>query len=82
MQGLPITLDPARLWERLTPAEQLVSAGIVRGMSNKAIASELAISRRTVEAHVTHIFAKLEVGSRLQICLAMWTPRRTAQMAC
>jgi len=37
-----------------------------RGDSNKQIAAELAVSIRTVHAHMGHILAKLEVGSRTE----------------
>jgi DNA-binding NarL/FixJ family response regulator len=37
-----------------------------RGASNKQIASELSVSVRTVHAHMSHILAKLGVGSRTE----------------
>jgi len=37
-----------------------------KGLSNKAIASELGISERTVQTHMVNIFRKLEVGSRTE----------------
>ena len=40
-----------------------------RGMSNKAIASELSLSVRTVQAHLGNIFNKLDVGSRTEAVL-------------
>ena len=39
-------------------------------MSNREIASRLFISKRTVDAHVEHIFAKLGISSRVQ--LTVW----------
>ena len=37
-----------------------------RGLSNKDIADELCLSIRTVQGHLTHIFNKLQVGSRTE----------------
>jgi DNA-binding NarL/FixJ family response regulator len=39
---------------------------VVRGMSNKEIASQLDISIRTVKGHLVSIFAKMNVGSRTE----------------
>jgi len=39
---------------------------MARGLSNKDIASELAISVRTVQSHLRHIFKKLGVNSRTE----------------
>jgi two-component system NarL family response regulator len=38
-------------------------------LSNEEIADRLKISPRTVQTHFTHIFSKLEVGSRLEAIL-------------
>ena len=40
-----------------------------KGMSNKDIADELCLSVRTVQAHLAHIFNKLQVGSRTEAIL-------------
>jgi DNA-binding NarL/FixJ family response regulator len=47
--------------ERLTGREREVLGLIAEGMSNKAIAARLFVTERTVEAHVTQIFQKLEL---------------------
>jgi DNA-binding NarL/FixJ family response regulator len=54
---------------RLSDAEKGVASLVKLGRSNKAIALELGISRRTVEAHLTRIFRKLKIESRLQLAL-------------
>ena len=48
--------DPLSL---LTDREKEVLGLIAEGMSNRAIAERLFVAERTVEAHVTRIFAKL-----------------------
>ena len=46
---------------RLTEREREVLALVAEGMSNRAIASRLFVTERTVEAHVTQIFLKLRL---------------------
>ncbi|MEN9509520.1 MAG: hypothetical protein RLZZ621_2083 [Gemmatimonadota bacterium] len=47
----------------LTPREIDVLGGVARGLTNKAIAAELGISRRTVEAHREALMRKLQIHS-------------------
>lgn len=54
----------------LTAREREVAAQIAQGKSNQAIAAELFVGLKTVEAHVTRILSKLEFTSRAQI--AAW----------
>ena len=51
----------------LTPAERRVAELAAGGASNKEIAQTLFISVHTVEAHLTHAYAKLGVRSRSQL---------------
>jgi DNA-binding NarL/FixJ family response regulator len=53
----------ARQLEQLTPRERDVLSRIARGLTNKAIAAELGISRRTVEAHRESLMRKLGIHS-------------------
>jgi two-component system, NarL family, response regulator LiaR len=55
--------------ETLTPRELEVLQLLAQGMSNRAIAKALFISDRTVQAHLTSIFAKTQVSSRLEAVL-------------
>lgn len=50
----------------LTSKEQHIIDGVSRGLTNKKIAEELYMSQRTVEYHLTKVFAKLDVGSRTE----------------
>jgi DNA-binding NarL/FixJ family response regulator len=47
--------------DRLTDRERAVLAAMAQGLSNAAVAQELHLSVKTVEAHVTTIFAKLDL---------------------
>ena len=61
----------------LTPREQQVSELIAVGVSNKEVADKLSIAERTVKAHLTHIFRKLGLSSRLQLALHALRPSLT-----
>ena len=54
----------------LTRREREIAVLVASGLSNREIAARLFISKRTVDAHVEHIFGKLEISSRVQ--LTMW----------
>ena len=53
---------PARQLAELTEREREVIALMAEGRSNKAICAQLFLSPKTVEAHVKHIFMKLEIN--------------------
>ncbi|NGO78780.1 LuxR family transcriptional regulator [Streptomyces sp. YC504] len=57
----PPTLDA------LTRREREVAALVHQGLSNREIAEKLVVSKRTADAHVEHILAKLGVASRGEI---------------
>jgi DNA-binding NarL/FixJ family response regulator len=46
---------------KLTEREREVLSLVAEGMSNKAIASRLFVTERTVEAHIAQIFTKLQL---------------------
>ncbi len=50
----------------LTDRERDILRLAACGMSNSRIADKLSVSARTVQAHLTHIFDKLGVGSRTE----------------
>ena len=49
----------------LSPREEQVAELAVTGLSNREIAGRMSISKRTVDAHIEHIYAKLGVSSRV-----------------
>ncbi|MDA8274960.1 MAG: response regulator transcription factor [Actinomycetota bacterium] len=51
----------------LTARERQVVRLVARGLANKAIARQLSISPRTVEAHLNHAFEKLGASSRTEL---------------
>jgi DNA-binding CsgD family transcriptional regulator len=54
-------------WASLTPAEVKVAELVKDGLSNPDIGKRLLCSARTVQAHLTHIYAKLGVASRTEL---------------
>jgi two-component system nitrate/nitrite response regulator NarL len=55
--------------EHLTPREMQVAEMVHRGGNNKSIARTLDISERTVKAHLSAIFRKLDIENRLHLAL-------------
>lgn len=51
---------------RLTPREIEVLSLIAKGLSNRAVAEQLGVSRATVRTHLEHIYAKLVVSNRTE----------------
>jgi DNA-binding CsgD family transcriptional regulator len=54
----------------LSPAERRVALLAAGGVSNRQIADQLFLSPRTVECHLSHVYAKLGVRSKAE--LAAW----------
>ena len=52
---------------RLTPQERSVADLVASGMTNREVAAELLVSVKTVEVHLTRIYAKLGITSRGQL---------------
>ena len=57
----------------LTPRERDVLALVATGLPNKSIARRLAISEKTVKAHLTRVFSVLGVSDRTSA--ALWAQR-------
>ena len=57
---------PSTGWASLTPAERDVVRLVSEGLANRDIATRLFVSPRTVQAHLTHVYTKLGLTSRVQ----------------
>jgi DNA-binding NarL/FixJ family response regulator len=68
--------DPAS-GDVLTKRENAIAGLVVRGAGNKEIAHALSISVKTVKTHLTNMFKKVGVSSRLQLALAIGPLERT-----
>lgn len=55
--------------DTLTRREMRVIAAVVEGRTNRDISHELGMSEQTVKNHLSHIFDKLGVSSRLELAL-------------
>jgi DNA-binding CsgD family transcriptional regulator/DNA polymerase III delta prime subunit len=51
----------------LTPAERRVAALVAEGRTNREVAAALFLGERTVETHLSHVYAKLGVRSRAEL---------------
>jgi DNA-binding CsgD family transcriptional regulator len=63
-------------WQSLTPTEFSVADLVAEGLSNRQIGEQLYISYRTVQTHLAHIFAKLDISSRAQLAAGVTARRR------
>lgn len=55
----------------LTKAERTVAERVADGLTSRQIAEELFLSPRTVDAHLSHIYRKLDIGSRAKLAVMM-----------
>ena len=58
-------------WDALTRAECAVVALSAEGLTNREIGERLFVSRRTVQTHLSHVFAKLGISSRVTLAAAV-----------
>ncbi|OCB23789.1 transcriptional regulator [Mycobacterium intracellulare subsp. yongonense] len=58
---------PSSGWKSLTPMENDVVRLVREGLGNKEIGARLFISPRTVQTHLTHVYSKLGLTSRVQL---------------
>ena len=55
----------------LTPQEEEIAQLACEGRTSSEIGAQLFIGRRTVEWHLGNVFAKLDIGSRLELDQAL-----------
>lgn len=58
---------------KLTPTQEAIYHGIVRGYTNKRIGVEAGICEKTVKAHVTKILKKTLYRTRCELIVAHYT---------
>ena len=66
---------PSPVFPQLTAREREVLELVAEGRTNREIGAELFLSEKTVEGHLTRIFAKLGVTSRVEVAEAVGRTR-------
>ena len=67
--GIPVEGDRLQWKNNLTDREMEVLRLAATGMSNKEIAERLSVTVRTVKAHISSVFVKMNVASRTEAIL-------------
>jgi DNA-binding CsgD family transcriptional regulator len=62
--------------EALTASERRIAELAAQGLTNRQIAQNLFVTARTVEGHLTNVFAKLDVRTRIELSRALGTTAR------
>jgi DNA-binding NarL/FixJ family response regulator len=60
----------------LTPSERRIAELVSEGMTNNEVASALALSAKTVEAHLGRVYRKLGLRSRTELTRFVITAQR------
>ena len=59
--------------QALTASERRIAELAAQGLTNRQIAQNLFITARTVEGHLTSVFTKLDVRTRMELAAALGT---------
>jgi DNA-binding NarL/FixJ family response regulator len=59
----------------LTTREMQIARAVAEGRGNRDIATQLGITEQTVKNHLTSIFEKVGVATRLQLALVIFRER-------
>jgi DNA-binding CsgD family transcriptional regulator len=65
--------------EALTASERRIAELAAEGRTNREIAQTLFVTTRTVEGHLTSVFAKLDVHTRNRLAAALAAPTQAAR---
>jgi DNA-binding CsgD family transcriptional regulator/tetratricopeptide (TPR) repeat protein len=65
--GLAPAARKTRDYTTLTPQELAVARLVVSGMTNREVSDQLMLSTKTVEFHLSHVYAKLGVRTRSEL---------------
>ena len=63
--------------DALTPSERRIAMMAADGLTNREIAQSLYLSLKTVEMHLSHVYRKLDIGSRAQLTDALGVSLKT-----
>ncbi|MEU8652336.1 AAA family ATPase [Streptomyces sp. NPDC048737] len=66
-RGTAAVQRPVQGWEALTLSEKKIARLVARGHTNRSAADLLVVSPHTVNTHLTSVFRKLSVNSRVQL---------------
>ncbi|MET8865788.1 LuxR C-terminal-related transcriptional regulator [Nonomuraea sp. NPDC004580] len=69
--GEPVGPAPAAATSQLTPQQLRIARMVAEGATNKEVAEQLFLSRRTVEHHLRNVFSRLGVRSRVELVRLM-----------
>ena len=57
--------------DSLTPSERRIARMAAAGDSNRAIAQQLFLTKKTVETHLSHAYHKLGIAGRAELATAL-----------
>ncbi|MFH8805625.1 AAA family ATPase [Streptomyces sp. NPDC017936] len=66
-RGAAAVQRPVQGWGALTPSEKKIARLVAQGHTNRSAADLLVVSPHTVNTHLTSVFRKLSVNSRVQL---------------
>jgi DNA-binding CsgD family transcriptional regulator len=61
---------PVTGWDSLTDTERSVALLVAQGLTNRQVAARMFISPHTVKFHLSQVFRKLQLGSRVELARA------------